>query len=66
MLDAGRMLFLANYVYTYSFYARTMMIFFIGLLLQSIWTSNSKSTPMNLALGRAVWKMSAVGLTRLQ
>ena len=54
MLDDGRVLFLANYVYTYSFYARTMMIF-IGLLLQSIWTSNPKSAPMNLAPGRAVW-----------
>jgi len=53
MLDDGRVLFLANYVYTYSFYARTMMIF-IGLLLQSIWTSNPKSAPMNLAPGRAV------------
>jgi len=37
MLDDGTVLFLANYVNTYSLYARTMT-FPIGLLLQSIGT----------------------------
>jgi len=37
MLDDGTILVSANYVYTYSLYAQTM-IFSIGLLLQSICT----------------------------
>jgi len=36
MLDDGTILFLANYVYTYSLYARTHL-FSIGLLFESIW-----------------------------
>ena len=37
MVDDGTILVSANYVYTYSLYAQTM-IFSIGLLLQSICT----------------------------
>jgi len=62
MLDDGTLLFLANYVYTYSLYTRTTVWFSsIGLHLLSIWTmplylKPSKSAPMLITLSLSHWE----------
>jgi len=66
MLDDGRMLFLSNYVYTYSFYGRTMMIFYWSALTVRLNFKPKVGSYESGAGPRCVWKMSAVSLTRLQ